>query len=148
MKRSRIGTGALRLTIVLAVALTAAACAASPEASADDGPRIAVIAVPTQEPRPAFEPEPQACPMALLEGRLVRHPEFGVGVQGDPDFPPAIAVWPHGWTARDVDGIRELLDADGNIVAREGDFVSAGGGSYPPRDWFRTCGPIEVRRGG
>ena len=138
----------IRFTIVLGVALLASACDASPEPSGDGGARAGLVAVPTQEPRPPFEPEPQVCPMALLEGRLVPHPDFGVAVQGDPNFAPAVVVWPHGWTARDADGVRELLDADGNLVAREGDFVSAGGGAYPPRDWFHTCGPIEVRRAG
>jgi hypothetical protein len=133
--RPSIMTGRILLCLALATAL--GACAADPAPSGE------LIPVPTQTPPPAFALGPEACPLALLEGRLVRHEEFGVAVQGDPNFAPAVVVWPHGWAARDVVGVRELLDADGRVVAREGDFVSAGGGSSPPRDWFHPCGPIE-----
>jgi hypothetical protein len=128
-------TGRILVLAVLVAAL--GACAATP------APAGELIPVPTQSPPPAIAIGPEACPTALLEGRLVRHEELGVAVQGDPNFPPSIVAWPHGWAARDVDGTRELLDADGRVVAREGDLVSAGGGSYPPRDWFHPCGPIE-----
>jgi hypothetical protein len=126
-----------RLFVLAVLVAALGACAAGP------APPGELLPVPTQTPPPAIALGPEACPLALLEGRLVRHEELGVAVQGDPNFPPTIVVWPHGWAARDVDGTRELLDADGRVVAREGDLVSAGGGSYPPRDWFHPCGPIE-----
>jgi hypothetical protein len=135
--QGRPGAMTRRILVLLALATALGACAAAPTPSAE------LIPVPTQTPAPAFAFGPEACPQALLEGRLVRHDDLGVAVQGDPNFPPTIVAWPHGWAARDVDGTRELLDDDGRVVAREGDHVSAGGGSYPPRDWFHPCGPIE-----
>ena len=60
----------------------------------------------------------------------------------DPNFPPAIVIWPHGWVARDVGGVRELIDGSGRRVAIEGDRFSAGGGFNPPNDWFQPCGDI------
>jgi uncharacterized Zn-binding protein involved in type VI secretion len=116
--------------------------------AADPAPATDLIAVPTQTPGPPIDLGPQACPTALLEGMLVRHDEAGVAVHGDPNFPPSVVAWPHGWAARDVDGVRELLDADGRVVAREGDFVSAGGGAFPPHDWFYPCGDIKVTPAG
>jgi len=110
-------------------------------------PSDALIAVPTQSPPPALQLGPQACPLALLEGTLVRHDEAGMAVQGDPAFPPTIVVWPHGWAARDAGDVRELLDEHGQVVGREGDRFSAGGGSFPPNDWFHPCGPIELLPG-
>ena len=89
-----------------------------------------------------------ACPAALLEGTLVRHEQAGLAVQGDPNFPPTPVMWPHGWVARDMDDVRELLDADGRVVGREGDFVSAGGGMNLADTAFVPCGPPEIRPGG
>ena len=125
---------------VLTLAL--GACGAAPEPSAE------LIAVPTQTPGPPLDLGPQACPTALLEGTLVRHDEAGVAVQGDPNVPATPVVWPHGWAARDVEGVRELLDADGSVVAREGDFVSAGGGMDAADTAFLPCGDLEFTPAG
>ena len=143
MRRPDRPSGMVRRFLpAFAVALAAAGCAVDPLPSGQP------VAVPTQTPAPPLDLGPQACPAALLEGMLVRHDEAGLAVQGDPNFPATVVVWPHGWAARDVDGVRELLDADGRVVAREGDFVSAGGGSLPPRDWFHPCGPPDFAPAG
>jgi hypothetical protein len=130
------------VSALVALSLALVACAAAPEPSAE------VIAVPTQTPGPPLDLGPQACPAALLEGMLVRHEEAGLAVQGDPNFSATLTVWPHGWAARDVDGVRELLDADGNVVARDGDFVSAGGGMDATDTAFVPCGEIEFTPAG
>jgi len=131
---------ALRVATVTALMVLLGACSGEPAPSAE------LVAVPTQSPPPPFQLGPQACPAALLEGTLVRHEEAGLAVRADRNLPPTPVVWPHGWAARDVGGVRELLDADGRVVGREGDVVSAGGGAYAPRDWFHPCGPIDFRR--
>jgi hypothetical protein len=134
---------AMRAAISVLLCGTLAACAGGAPPSPEPG--TALIPVPTQSPPPPLELGPVACPAALLEGTLVAHEEVGMAVEGEFGRAPAIVVWPHGWAARDVDGVRELLDAEGRVVAREGDFVSAGGGSFPPNDWFHPCGEITFR---
>ena len=128
---------ALRLAASLVVTLLAS-CAGEPPDPSE------LVAVPTQTPGPLLDLGPSACPAALLEGTLVRDDAVGLAVQGDPLFPPSVVVWPHGGVARDVDGVRELLDAGGRVVGREGDRFSAGGGFHPPDDWFYPCGDIEI----
>jgi hypothetical protein len=117
------------------VVLALAACGGDPAP-------VDLVPIPTQTPGPLLNLGPAACPAALGEGTLVRHDEFGLAVQGDPLFPPFVVVWPNGWVARDVDGVRELLDGSGRVMGREGDHFSAGGGYYPPNDWFHPCGEM------
>ncbi|MGI8657545.1 MAG: hypothetical protein ACR2K4_02085 [Candidatus Limnocylindria bacterium] len=100
------------------------------------------MAGPTQEPHIQLGVTPQACPGALLEGLLVRAELTGVAVAGDPNFPPVVVAWPHGWVAVDADGERLLLDGSRRVVARVGDAVSAGGGFGGPHDWFYPCGEM------
>ena len=77
------------------------------------------------------------CPLARLvpvtvghlDGRLVFRTALG-------DELPL--VWPHGYSARLVDGVGELLDANGSIVARDGDTLSGIGGGGDP---FTICSP-------
>jgi hypothetical protein len=102
-----------------------------------------LVAVPTQGPLPADALD--MCRLARLEGVLVRHDEFGLAVRSDPAVAPAIVIWPHGWVARDVGIIRQLLDDRGRVLAREGDRVVSAGGSVGDR--FATCGPLEVDPG-
>lgn len=131
-----------RVAQFVALTFFLAACGAEPPAPAN------LVAVPTQTPPPLIDLGPQACPAALLEGMLVRHAEAGLAVEGDPNFPPTVVLWPHGWVARDVDGIRELLDSDGRVVGREGDFVSAGGGMNARDTAFIPCGSFEITPAG
>ncbi len=125
----------MRSLLAVGLLLWVAACGAQPEANPGS-----LVPVPTQEPQlPVGE---LACPGALLEGTLVAHPDAGLAVQGDPLFEPSVVVWPHGWVAVDADGARHLLDGTGRRVARVGDRMSAGGGFFPPNDWFHPCGEI------
>jgi hypothetical protein len=122
----------------VAIAIAAAGCTADPV------PSPVLIAVPTQSPGPILDLGPRACPAALLEGVLVADDTTGFLVAHADGF-SAPVVWPHGYVARDVEGARQLLDGSGAVVAREGDFFSAGGGFYPPDDRFIPCGAIEFR---
>jgi hypothetical protein len=114
----------------------------------EPAPSVDLVAVPTQTAPPLIDLGPLACPAALLEGVLVRHEEAGLAVQGDPNFPPTPVLWPHGWVARDMHDVRELLDAAGRVVGREGDFVSAGGGMNATDTAFVPCGPPEITPAG
>ena len=121
--------------------------AAGAGCSAEPLPSWQLIGIPTQTAGPILDLGPRTCPLALLEGTLVRHAEAGLAVQGDALSEPRIVVWPHGWVARDAGDLRELLDEGGRVVAREGDLVSAGGGFVPPNDWFYPCGEITFTAG-
>jgi hypothetical protein len=86
--------------------------------------------------------EPPACPGALLEGDLLADDGDGFLVRHEEGFITPV-VWPEGYTVRDGD-VRELLDAGGRVVAREGDFVSAGGGMTGNNEAFRVCGEFRI----
>ena len=106
-------------------------------------PPADLIPVPTQEPR-GFQLGPSECPTALLEGMLVADDEVGFVVQ-DADGVVSSVVWPHGYAARDG-APRELLDGSGQILARAGDHVRAGGGFLAAGavEGFSVCGDFEV----
>ena len=82
----------------------------------------ALVAIPTSDAVPG-----QACNGALLEGKLIAHPQWGLAVQNI-GAEPLLVFWPHGWYRRDSGDHVELLDPDGEVIARAGDHISAGGG--------------------
>jgi hypothetical protein len=85
---------------------------------------------------------PRACPGALLEGELLADDGDGFLVRHEEGFITPV-VWPEGYTVRDGD-VRELVDAGGRVAAREGDFVSAGGGMIGNDEAFQVCGAFRV----
>lgn len=50
-----------------------------------------------------------------------------------------MVIWPDGWSGRRDNTGLALLDATGELIAREGDEVELGGG-YDADDHFRVCG--------
>jgi hypothetical protein len=130
-----------RAVASLLLLLVVAACAATQPVAPVGS---VLVPIPTQGPPPTDALD--GCRMARLEGVLVRHQEVGLAVRSDPAFAPVIALWPHGWVARDVGGVRQLLDDRGRVMAREGDRVVSAGGSVGDR--FATCGDLEVAPGG
>jgi hypothetical protein len=84
-----------------------------------------------------------SCPTALAEGVLVR--EGGALVLGDQDGNTQTVVWPSGYGVREDDGILLLVDWIGNVKAREGDRVRAGGG-VGTDGLFHACGEVTVAR--
>ena len=120
----------LRLLTLLA-SLTVAACA-EPEM-----PEPILFQVPTQAPDPAGN---KACMAALLIGTLVIDPRWGLAV-APADAPVMKVVWPNGYVGRHLDGVTELLDGRGHVVARAGDQIEVGGGIGAADDptWF-ACG--------
>jgi hypothetical protein len=85
----------------------------------------------------------QACEDALGSGRLVANAQSGLGF-ADPAGAATPILWPFGYSARrGVSGL-EILDETGVVVAREGDFVQAGGGTGND-GFFAVCaGSVQV----
>ena len=117
--------------LTLVASLTIAACAEP------DIPEPILIQVPTQPPDPAGN---NACMAALLTGTLVIDARWGLAV-APADAPVMKVVWPNGYVGRHLDGVTELLDGHGRVVARAGDRVEVGGGIGAADDptWF-ACG--------
>ncbi len=68
------------------------------------------------------------CNAARVGGTLVPDPSFGVGL--DRGGLHTGARWPNGYSARRVNGVIELLDPSGVVVARQGDQIVAAGDGY------------------
>ena len=96
--------------VLLLVSIVLAGCTSA----ASDGP----IAIKTEREGPV-------CQAARIGGILVPDPTYGLGFQGG-GYEYG-AVWPDGYTARREGGKVVLLNAAGELVAREGDRVVAGG---------------------
>lgn len=71
--------------------------------------------------------EPSADPPTWIDG-----PDGGHGLNLE---------WPVGFTLRTADGVAQVVDPDGNVVARDGGRLTdaAGGGSARGDDWFSVC---------
>lgn len=128
-----------RLLVVIALAVTMAACATTPSsapASATAQP-AAAVALRTWVPS-----SPEGCPMARTEGTLVRQPQSGAGLR---DNAGAVwqVVWPTDYVARDEAGRLAVLDGGGNVIAREGDRVEIGGQDVGGGTWL-GCGGMRV----
>jgi len=97
-------------------------------------------------PNPGSGETAQPCPAALLEGVLLPDDAGGFLVRHEAGFVTPV-IWPDGYTVRDGE-VRELLDRSGQLVAREGDFVSLGGGMIDNDAAFAVCGEFTVRPDG
>ena len=88
-------------------------------------------------------PEPvQGCRAALGGGVLTRHPASGLGITLQ-DGELVAGLWPFGFTARQEGEITVLVDAEGLVVAREGDSIVFTG--YRLNDGtFYACSSIRV----
>ena len=111
-------------------------------AGCSSAPRFSPIAIPTSEPAPWFGLGHRDCPAALLQGVLARTPESVLGVAG-PDGIADPVRWPNGWFATD-EATLVLRDGHGYPVAREGEFISAGGGMDPQNRFFLVCGDVKT----
>jgi hypothetical protein len=98
--------------------------APSPVATVGDGD---LISIPTAPPLVPDQNGAVACHDALLSGRLVLHPEWGIGVGGG-QGESLLVFWPHGYVGRIAGDRIELLDGEGRVVGRTGDRIRAGGG--------------------
>lgn len=84
------------------------------------------------------------CALSLLEGTLVADGVGGLAVQGDGGTITPVR-WPgDAHVTRDGDHLA-LANTLGFVFAREGEFVSMGGGVPGDGPEFAACGPIAVR---
>jgi hypothetical protein len=117
---------------IAAVALFLAGCVNSRP------PEVEHIDVPT---RGAPAGGVIACMDALAGGTIVDDPRWGTALAQDDGIRMQV-VWPAGYAARRIDGVLELLDESGHVVARAGDRVLVAGGMGAGQAWF-ACGPPE-----
>jgi hypothetical protein len=129
--------------VVLAVVVSRSSLV-SPGASFAASPSGALIGVRTQAPTPAVG-TPPACMAALISGLLVADQGEGLVLRQDSGIRRPV-IWPNGYAVRLNKDRLELLDSDGIVVAREGDYVTLAGGergSGNPSPWL-SCGPPDV----
>ncbi len=74
--------------------------------------------------------------------RLVADAESGVALNNG-SGPPRQIAWPAGYTAVASEPI-SILDEKGRQVARDGDRVSIGGGSFDENGSSWACGGVRV----
>lgn len=83
------------------------------------------------------------CDDALASGRLVANAQTGLAF-ADADGAVMPVLWPFGYSARRGLAGLELLDAGGAVVAREGDVVTAGGGTGNDGLFAVCAGSVKV----
>lgn len=107
----------------LAVLALAACNAATGGAATEPAePTIEAVAI-TVEEQPA-----NACMEALITGRLVPHPDWGLALQAPGGGELSHPIFPFGYTAARQGEAIVLLDENGRLVARVGDTIQSSGG--------------------
>lgn len=103
-----------------------------------------LISIPTAAPLVNAEGL-ALCHDALLAGRLVAHPAWGLALQAGAGAPIRI-VWPHGYAGRVAGDRIELLDHRGDVMARSGDSIEMGGpaANVTEVEGFGAC-PNRIR---
>jgi hypothetical protein len=84
-----------------------------------------------------------ACDEALIGGQLVATAQSGLGIRGG-ETGVVEVLWPFGYTARRAVSGNELLGHKGELLAREGDFVQAGGGAGADGIFAVCDGTVQV----
>jgi hypothetical protein len=85
----------------------------------------------TIDTAPAFSPQSGAvevCNQALLEPLIVGRTGDRLTFTGATSGHASAVIWPHGFTARVIDGKGALLDPSGTVLGREGDTLTDLGG--------------------
>ena len=129
------GVGLAIIALIAAIGLIQRATMVTSGPPEDGDP----ISIPTAAP--LMDAEGNAlCHGALLAGRLVAHPAWGLAVQAGADAPLRI-VWPHGYVGRRAGDRIELLDHSGGVIARSGDSIEMGGpaANVKPVEGFGAC---------
>jgi hypothetical protein len=85
----------------------------------------------TIDTAPAFSPQPgvaEVCDQALLEPLVVGRTGDRLTFTGATSGKAATVIWPHGFTARVIDGKGVLMDPSGTVIGRESDTLTDLGG--------------------
>ncbi len=129
--------GTALLALAFAACSAGAAPTATPDAPATSGGSASVFPIRTAAQ------QSQACMDALLVGRLTKSVASGLSVtSADGKLTPV--EWPFRYSAVQVAGRVQLLDETGNVVAREGDEITVGGG-FGNNVWF-ACAPVSITK--
>lgn len=135
----------LQILFTAVFVLAAAACG-SPSATPASTAALAASSAATTDPTSIqllTQPRPEdACNEALATGTLVADPRTGLLIASAAGERTAV-MWPFGYSARLVDNVIELYDAEGRYVAREGDLVSMGGGSGANNFFYACAGTVQ-----
>jgi hypothetical protein len=87
-----------------------------------------------------------ACDAALVAGTLARSQTTGLGVQAPGGGVVQPVLWPFGFGLRQDVTTVVLVDGSGREVAREGDWIEAGGGA-DGEGTFVICPADSIRVG-
>lgn len=83
-----------------------------------------------------------ACDDALGSGQLVTNAQSGLALSTAGQILPVL--WPFGYSARRGATGLDLLDESGKVIAHEGDFVQAGGGTGNDGLFAVCAGSVKV----
>jgi hypothetical protein len=90
---------------------------ANMDTSGGGQPGGSLFAVPTAAPLIPDANGNVVCNLALVGGRVMAHQVWGIAISGD-EGEPVLTFWPHGYLGRVAGDRVELLDRNGQIVAR------------------------------
>jgi hypothetical protein len=129
------------ITLLFAVMLVAACGQSLPTPSATASPAASVqIASPsasTEGTIPSATAEipiatanapSDICLTASIRGKLVADARWGVGLQHEPGLPVVKLIFPFGYRAFATQPRISIVDAEGRVVAHEGDHIMGPGG--------------------
>lgn len=125
--------GLAALGLLIAFALVVESLLTPP----DDPPVGAPIELPTSQWRPG-----EGGDTAKIIGTVARDADGCVALRSEQGS-LLYALWPAGYTADVHDGTMRIRDEDGDVVAAEGDLVTAGGGYDHPDRPRPACIPVR-----
>ena len=82
------------------------------------------------------------CDVALLSGILTNNRPNGLALRSNAGE-GVLVLWPFGYSSRGFVGSMEVVDRNGQVIAREGDFVQMGGGTNADGAFVACAGTIR-----
>lgn len=125
----------MRVAAIVLVA-TVAACSSVAPATTAPGSALTIDTAPAHSSPPGVI---TACAAAGLLPVIVSRQGDALILLNATSRQPVAVIWPHGFTARLVNGKGELLDPSGTVVAVEGDTLSDIAGGIGADPVFGVC---------